>query len=129
MSNASESLKHYTDRYFLNGCGSCTYVFNSTDGCYHRERISCNSGCTCGPLICGVTAGLLKLMHPASVSNAVGVAWSCSPPSEEADGDARVIFGLLTNLASALTFWRRVAIGLGIISALLMAGLVFAFLR
>jgi hypothetical protein len=128
MSTASESLKTYTERYFLNGCGSCSYVYNSDDGCYQREAMNCTSGCTCPPLICGLTSALMQHMHPESVTRAASVLWSCSSSDGE-QANAQLLFGVLTSLVSSVTFWRRVAIGLGIVSALLIVGLIFALLR
>ena len=128
MANASESLRKFTTRRFINGCGSCGYTYNSQDGCYQRASSGCNSGCSCPPLICGLTSLILQLIYPESVSVAKPVSWACSSDEDE-QGHAYVIFGLMIGLASALNFWRRVAIGLGIVSVLLLAGLVLALVR
>ncbi len=128
MPNASESLRTFTTRSIVTGCGSCVYTYNSEDGCYQRKLIGCRDGCTCDPLICGLTSAIIQLIYPESVTTGVPVSWSCSSGSDE-QGNAYVLFGLMTRLAAAVTFWKRVAAGLGIVSVLLVVGLVFALLR
>jgi hypothetical protein len=128
MANASESLKTFATRRFLVGCGSCTYIYSKEDGCYQRTSNGCTSDCTCPPLICGVTAQVMKLMHPGSVTSAEPVLWCCTPEEDE-PAQAYVLFGLLLALAAALTFWRRVALVMGIVCLLLFGGMVFALLR
>lgn len=62
-----------------------------------------------------------------------GPAWSLLRAAAVPDSRTELIDWLIrskiASLVSSLTFWRRVALGLGIASALLIAGLIFALLR
>jgi hypothetical protein len=126
MASAAEAPPSSAPRHSLSGCGSCSYVYSSTDGCYHRQSYGCSAGCTCSPLICGLGSLLIQLLKPESVANAVPVSLPCSASGSDDEACARSLIEVIRGLISAATFWRRVSIGLGILSGLLAIGLVVA---
>ena len=78
MANASETLPDTAIRTQVGACGSCTYTYNQTDGCYHRQSFGCNGNCTCSAMICGLGSQILRRLFPASANATVGVVLSCS---------------------------------------------------
>jgi hypothetical protein len=113
-------------RHPLSSCGACSYVYNSTDGCYHRQTFRCSSGCTCSPLICGLGSLLIQLLKPETVAQAVPVLLPCSASGSDEEAVARSLVEVVRGLISGEVFWKRVSIGLGILSVLLAIGLVVA---
>jgi hypothetical protein len=77
-------------------------------------------------LICGLCSRILQIVHPESVQQLAPVGWPCisgtAPDGDE--GCALVLCDLFAEQAGAARFWKRVSFGLGIASALLLAGLV-----
>jgi hypothetical protein len=130
MSTAQETLKQSLIQQSANGCGGsgCSYVFSPIDGCYHLQNSDCQTPCSCPPLICGLASKLLQLVHPESLGGQAAVRWPClSGPALDGDeGSALVLCDLFAEQAAAVRFWKRVGIGLAIVSALLLAGLVVA---
>ncbi len=110
------------------GCGSCTYTYNITDGCYHRQSYGCSSNCSCSPIICGLGSQLIQSLYPETKKPSVGVSLPCSPSGSDEEASARSLIEVIGRLTSAATFWRRVSIGLGLLSGLLAIGLVVAIL-
>jgi hypothetical protein len=126
MSTAQETLKRSLTQQAVNGCGGCSYVFNRTDGCYHLQTSNCQTPCSCPPLICGLGSSILQIVYPESVAQLAPVGFPCISGTA-LDGDegcALVLCDLFGEQATAARFWKRVSIGLGIASALLLAGLV-----
>ncbi len=127
MSTAQETWKQSLNKQSANGCGGgCSYVFNQTDGCYHLQSSTCQTPCSCPPLICGLAASLLRMVYPESVQQLAPVGWPClaSPALEGEDAAALVLCELFHEQAAAVRFWKRLSLGLAIASALLLAGLV-----
>jgi hypothetical protein len=130
MSTAQETLKQSLTQQSANGCGGgCSYVFDPTDGCYHLQNSSCQTPCSCAPLICGLASRLLQVVHPESVEGPAAVRWPClpSPALDGDEGPALVLCDLFAEQAAAARRWKRIGIGLTIASALLLAGLVGAW--
>jgi hypothetical protein len=126
MAHATENLQITAPLRAVASCGSCTYVYNSTDGCYHRQSFGCTSNCTCSPIVCGLGSQLIQFLRPDSVGTSVAVALPCSSAGSDEEWRAHAIIGAIRGVAAAATFWRRVSLGLGVLSALLAIGLVVA---
>jgi hypothetical protein len=126
MASATEAPPKTTPRSLLGRCGNCSYTYNPTDGCYHRQSNGCTGGCTCSPLICGLGSLLVQALWPDSVTNAVSALLPCSASGSDEEAIARSLVEVVRGLIAAETFWRRVSIGLGILSGLLAIGLVVA---
>ncbi len=126
MASAAEARPQSAPRRPLSGCGNCSYVYNGSDGCYHRQSFGCSPNCTCSLLICGLGSLLIQCLWPDSVTNAVGVTLPCSSSGSEDEACARSLSEVVRGLKTGAAFWRRVSIGLGILSGLLAIGLVVA---
>jgi hypothetical protein len=126
MASAAEAPPRSARRGSSGSCGSCSYLYSPTDGCYHRRSYGCSPNCTCSLLICGLGSLLIQLLWPESVTNALGVSLPCSPSGSDDEAVARSLIEVVRRVKSAATFWRRVSIGLGILSGLLAIGLVVA---
>jgi hypothetical protein len=98
------------------------------NGCYQYTGSSnCSSGCGCQAEICGLTALIISAFYPKEAITQKPVPWPCGSTHVEEDC-ARHINGLVRNLVSAVEFWQRLCIGLGVVSLLLLAGLIYALL-
>jgi hypothetical protein len=122
MANATETLSAEPVPPHVDVAVNCTYVYSKQDGCYHRQGTNPN----CPALVCGVGATILQLLQPDTVTAAAPVCLSCAPMDSEAEWCARALHQLLIDTASSATFWKRVSIGLGVLSGLLAIGLVIA---
>jgi hypothetical protein len=78
MASATKKPRKTAIRPKLGPCGSCSYAFNRTDGCYHRQSSGCSSGCSCPPLICGLGSLLLQRLRPETVLSTVPISFACS---------------------------------------------------
>jgi hypothetical protein len=126
MASTAEAPPKSAPRSSSGTCGSCSYLYSITDGCYHRQSYHCSAGCTCSPLICGLGSLLIQVLWPDSVTNALGVSLPCSSSGSDDEAAARSLIEVVRGLKTAETFWRRVSIGLAILSGLLAIGLVVA---
>ena len=126
MANASETVPDTATRPQVGACGSCTYVYNRTDGCYHRQSFGCTGNCTCSAMICGLGSQILQRLFPTSANATVGVVLSCSASGSDEESCANSLLDLVGGLAAKTTFWKRATIGLGVLSGLLAIGLVVA---
>jgi hypothetical protein len=108
------------------GCGSCTYTYNSTDGCYHRQSYGCSANCSCSPIICGLGSQLIRALYPGSAKASVGVSLPCSSAGSDEEAAANSLLDVIRAIKAATTFWMRVSIGLGVLSGLLAIALVVA---
>jgi hypothetical protein len=126
MASAAQAPPKSLPRRPFGACGNCTYTYNKSDGCYHRQSYGCSANCTCSLIICGLGSLLIQLLWPQSVTNAVGVSLPCSSSGSDDEACARSLIEVVRGLMTAEIFWRRVSIGLGILSGLLAIGLVVA---
>jgi hypothetical protein len=108
------------------GCGSCSYVYNSTDGCYHRQAFGCAANCSCAPIICGLGSQLIQFLYPKSVNQSVGVLLPCTMSGSDEESCVNSLLEVLSSLKDSAAFWKKVCIGLGVLSGLLAIGLVVA---
>jgi hypothetical protein len=129
MSTAQETLKKSLTQQSSNGCGSgCSYTLNPADGCYYLQNNNCQKPCACPPMICGLAAQILHVVYPESVQELAPVGWPClaSTVLEGDEGTALVLCDLFAEQAAAARRWKRIGIGLAIVSALLLVGLMVA---
>jgi hypothetical protein len=126
MAIADEAPPKSSPRRPFGGCGNCTYTYNATDGCYHRQSFGCSTNCTCSLMICGLGSLLIQCLWPDSVTKLVPVALPCSSSGSEDEACARSLIEVVRGLTTGAAFWRKVSIGLGILSGLLAIGLVVA---
>jgi hypothetical protein len=128
MANATDIPRKTAAPLSTSGCGSCTYAYNSTDGCYHRQSFGCSANCSCSPIICGLGSQLIQALYPGSAKATVGVFLPCSSAGSDEEAAANSLLELIRGIKAATTFWFRVSIGLGVLSGLLAIGLVIAVL-
>jgi hypothetical protein len=128
MANATDTPRKTVSPMSTTGCGNCTYSYNNTDGCYHRQSYGCSANCSCAPIICGLGSQLIQCLYPSSKKASVGVALPCSPSGSDEEASANSLLEVIRGLNGATTFWKRVSIGLGLLSGLLVIGLVVAVL-
>ena len=129
MSSTTEAPRKSHIKKQLGGCGGCTYTYNQTDGCYHRQKNNCTGGCTCSPLVCGLAAQVIRLLKPKTASAAATpVSLTCLQTTSEEEWCARALYDLATGKSSPAAFWRRVSVGLGALSGVLAIGLVVSMM-
>jgi hypothetical protein len=127
MANATDTpRKTASPKSTSPGCGSCSYTYNITDGCYHRQSYGCSANCSCSPIICGLGSQLIQALYPGSAKASVGVSLPCTSAGSDEEACANSLLGVIRGLKDAATFWQRVSIGLGLLSGLLVIGLVVA---
>jgi hypothetical protein len=130
MSTATPTLNETAPSSTVDGCGSCTYVYSSVDHCYHRKTKGCTGDCNCPPQICGLASDALQIAYPASVLAAQAVPVPCTSSGTTAEEEkGQIILGALEALDDSLVFWRRLAIGMGVLCALMASGLAYTLLR
>ncbi len=110
------------------GCGSCTYTYNITDGCYHRQSYGCSANCSCSPIICGLGSQLIQALYPGSAKSTGGVSLPCTSAGSDEEASANSLLEVIRRMKEGTTFWMRVSIGLGVLSGLLVIGLIVAVL-
>ena len=80
-------------------------------------------------MICGLGSQLIQSLYPGSTEATVGVSSALflrrGPTRRQC---ANSLLELIGGLTSAATFWKRVSIGLGVLSGLLAIGLVVAMM-
>jgi hypothetical protein len=108
------------------GCGRCSYTYNITDGCYHRQSYGCSANCSCSPIICGLGSQLIQALYPGSTKQSVGVSLPCTSAGSDEEACANSLLEVIRRRKDAVIFWQRVSIGLGLLSGLLVIGLVVA---
>ena len=65
-------------------------------------------------------------MTSAVAGAAIAISWSCSQNQDYKGTYKSYLTALLTGLANAYVFWRRVSMGLAAVSLLSLAGLAYA---
>jgi F0F1-type ATP synthase membrane subunit c/vacuolar-type H+-ATPase subunit K len=111
----------------IGGCGSCTYNYSQQDGCYYRQGTGgCTGACSCSPVICGLGALLIKLLQPDTVTAGASFSLACLVAANDDDWLSKALHEHVAGDSSPAVFWKRVSIGLGVLSALLVFGLVVA---
>jgi hypothetical protein len=81
-------------------CGGCSFTFNVTDGCYHRQSNGCTGGCSCPPLICGLGSLLLQLLRPDSLQPDAIVGMSCSSAATPDEWCARALHEMIFEMTN-----------------------------
>jgi hypothetical protein len=87
----------------LGPCGSCSYAFNKTDGCYHRQSNGCSKGCSCPPPICRLGSLLLQRLRPDTVLSAVPLSLSCSSAASVDEWCATALHEVITGMTTPAT--------------------------
>jgi hypothetical protein len=126
MTSAAEAPPKSAPQSSSGTCGKCSYLYHTSDGCYHRQSYGCSAGCNCSPLICGLGSLIIQLLWPTSLTSSVPVWLPCSSSGSDDEAVARSLLEVIRGLKTAAIFWRRISIGLGILSGLLAIGLVVA---
>jgi hypothetical protein len=108
------------------GCGNCTYVLQG--GCYNRVGAHCGKGCTCLSCFCGGFAAVLKRLSPSCIQPDGAITRPCTKLNASAYTIEVLSLIALEQLARAI-FWKRMGMGLCVVSALLLAGLAYVLLR
>jgi hypothetical protein len=109
-------------------CGDCIYTLQ--DGCYNRSGGECGGRCSCPSSICGALVLVLRILCPSAFSpDQTTITRACtSGPNPEASL-IEALSQLVLVYIDDVRFWKRITIGLAVLSALLLAGLAFALLR
>jgi hypothetical protein len=134
MPNLDQTLKAYFAKVIgpTAGCTGtgCTYKFNIQTDCYDLQSMSCGN-CSCASNICGFEALVIAAIHPESVASAlagtaIAIPFPCTANQQFKETYKTILTSLLKHLVDDVVFWRRVSIGLAVMSALLAVGLVYA---
>jgi hypothetical protein len=103
MARATKTPRKSATQPKLGPCGSCSYLFNPTDGCYHRKSNGCFGGCSCPPLICGLGSLLLQLLRPDTVLSPVPVFLSCSAAASDDEWCAKALHEVIIGMTTPAT--------------------------